>query len=133
MYITCLQKFRKNKSVFVLIQKTTHPSSPRVLESVYRERGRESSAGFVRLIRYVIHDVISRSFMVWYYIYNSQYPELANFMHIPPLRISLQKSLYWGIYDASIHKQHLIHEFWPSPTQNKVHNVMEKAKIYKVF
>jgi hypothetical protein len=61
----------------MLIPRTIHLLTPRVLESVYREQCRGSSAGFMRINRYIICDVITRIFTVQYDIYNSWCPEFT--------------------------------------------------------
>jgi len=69
----------------MLIVQTTHRYTPRLLESVYRERARGPPAGFRRLNRYVICDVITHIFTVQYDVYNSWCPEFAWFDTSSPL------------------------------------------------
>ena len=68
-----------------MIAQTTRRSTPRVLESVYREWARGLPAGFRRLDRYVICDVITHVFRVQYDVYNSRCPEFTCFDMSSPL------------------------------------------------
>ena len=54
----CVQKFRTNEQVFMVVSQTIPPSGPRVVQSVYQEWHIGLPAGFARPNRYAICNVI---------------------------------------------------------------------------
>jgi len=61
----------------MLVSDATHFVRPQVLESVYQERWMKLPAGFVRLNRYIICDVLAYVFTARHNVYNSWHPELC--------------------------------------------------------
>ena len=58
MYIICIQNFRTNKSIFMLVRLTIHLATRRVFKSVPRRRGRGPLSGFLQIKRYAIGNVM---------------------------------------------------------------------------
>ena len=75
----------------MLIPWTTHLVWSGVFKSVYEQRSRGPSPGFLQLKSSIIGDVITLVFTVSYDVYNSQHPELVYSEDVHPPCMSSRK------------------------------------------